>query len=341
LFLRVFVMSSKGKKRQHPSKDGDVEEGEVYMELRNRSVKTPKESDRKKKDQGLLASQTEEEHTPVNKERKEEEKNEEEEDIDSEVIEKTVQQQKVYMQLRGRKVMTPVKSSSKRKKPVSKEDVEKAEVTVKRILEKRSKDTTDSTKKTVMKEEKPKSRTCLKCLAVTVFVIFAIIALVSGAYGFFSAQGKPVMLSRLIDYDGLLGADNAKPVKDITRHFDQFYVSLDTRMQVLSASAVFFVACGVCGLCWLARMAVKASEAKIDPVERLEDLLNLRRKIIAGRQKVSDRLDAGNQTQDARVECLKRLQIYDTELNTIEEHISLLWIEFGDELLAAYQVPIE
>ena len=54
---------------------------------------------------------------------------------------------------------------------------------------------------------------------------------------------------------------------------------------------------------------------------------------------VSDRLDAGNQTQDARVECLKRLQLYDTQIETIEEHISLLVVEFGDEILAASQVP--
>lgn len=56
---------------------------------------------------------------------------------------------------------------------------------------------------------------------------------------------------------------------------------------------------------------------------------------------VCERLDAGNQTQDARVQCLKRLQIYDSQIATIEEQISLLWIEFGDELLEASKIPDE
>ena len=48
-------------------------------------------------------------------------------------------------------------------------------------------------------------------------------------------------------------------------------------------------------------------------------------------------MDAGNKTQSARVEFLKRLQACDAEINAFEKQIALLWLNYGDEILAASQ----
>lgn len=48
-------------------------------------------------------------------------------------------------------------------------------------------------------------------------------------------------------------------------------------------------------------------------------------------------MDAGNKTQSARVEYLKRLQACDAEINAFEKQIALLWLNYGDEILAASQ----
>lgn len=52
---------------------------------------------------------------------------------------------------------------------------------------------------------------------------------------------------------------------------------------------------------------------------------------------ICEKLDAGTKTQSTRVEYLKRLQTCDAEIHAFEKQIALLWLNYGDEILAASQ----
>jgi len=243
-------------------------------------------------------------------------------------------------QLRKRK--TPMKAAGRKKRVAtdSKSALSEAETTVKRILEKRSSMSSSEMKAVVNEaEKKTNSHGFVMFVTATLFVVFAVVAAVAGMYGFFAAKGSPIVLNTLLDYSSILGAENGAVVKNRLKRFDRFFSSLDARMQVLSASAIFFVSSGVCGLCWLARVAVKAVDAAnaFDPADRLDRLLNVRRRTSASLEEVNDKLNT-KQTQEARVECLKRLQILDAQIECVEEQITRLWIEYGEELLAASQL---
>jgi len=301
-----------------------------YMHLRNRTVKT---SRKQKNDSPTV----EEEENHVAEEEEEEEVN---------AWNPSNGDAQPFMRLRSGKVMTP--ASNKRRKRKNENPVEEAEEAVMTILERRSiadhpeieqqtpnKDKEEiavdkNTKKNKNKTKKVKktdSHCFLDCFTTTCFVIFGLLGIASGAYAFFVVKGEPIMLKNVFNF--------YKPASKTAERFDNYLESLGGRLQVLIASSIFFVSCCICGLCWMAHYVVRANNSGIDPVYQLEKLLSWRRKILANRKEICDKLDSGNQTSEDRVEYLKRLQICDTQLSACEDKITLIWVEYGDEVLAS------